>query len=104
MRAIFTWFRNLLFGSSTSSALRSENSTGSARTTRKRCFEILLPLTSNDGRPVDPEMFQLTRDELAARFGGVSFSSQTIRGLWIHRGTKYEDESRRLFVDADDTP
>jgi hypothetical protein len=34
----------------------------------------------------------------------VSLSSQTIQGLWIHRGTKYEDELRRLIIDADDTP
>jgi hypothetical protein len=63
-----------------------------------------LPLTSNDGQRIDPEMFRLTRNELAARFGGVSFSAQTIHGLWIHQGTRYEDESRRLFVDAEDTP
>jgi len=63
-----------------------------------------LPLTHNDGRPVNSDLFQLTRDELADQFGGASFSSQTIRGVWTHQGRRFEDECRRVFVDIDDTP
>lgn len=43
-------------------------------------------------------------DELAARFGAVSYQPQTIRGLWIHEGRRYEDELIRLFLDVEDTP
>ncbi len=30
-----------------------------------------MPLTHNDGRPVSPDKFQQTRDELIAQFGAV---------------------------------
>src|SRR5689334_1464396 len=104
MRGIFTWFRNLLFGSSTSSGSATKSSTASALTVPKRCYEILLPLTHNDGRPMDPRKFQQTRDELADAFGGSSFSSETITGIWFHRTGRYADKSRCVFVDVDDTP
>jgi hypothetical protein len=71
---------------------------------RKKRYEILLPLTHNDGRPVSPEKFSQTRDELVAQFGGVSFYPYTVLGVWEHEGTRYEDESRRITVNVDDTP
>jgi hypothetical protein len=71
---------------------------------RKRRFEILLPLTHNDGRTVDPDKFQQTRDELVAQFGAVSISAFAVLGVWVHEGTRYEDELRRFTVDVEDTP
>ena len=71
---------------------------------RKRRYEILLPVTHNDGTPISPEKFLQTRDELVAQFGAVSFYPGTVSGLWTHEGKQYEDESRRLFVDVPDTP
>lgn len=63
-----------------------------------------MPLTHNDGQPISPEKFSLTRDELIAQFGAVSLSPQSVFGVWMHEGVRYEDESRRLTVDVEDTP
>jgi hypothetical protein len=71
---------------------------------RRRRFEILLPLTHNDGRAVDPDKFQQTRDELIAQFGSISISAFAVLGVWVHEGTRYEDELRRFTVDVEDTP
>lgn len=71
---------------------------------RKRRFEILLPLTFNDGRPVDGELFEQTREELIARFGAITLLPHTARGVWVHHGARYEDELLRLVIDVDDTP
>ena len=70
---------------------------------RKRRYEILLPLTHNDGRPVSLESFQRTKDELVAQFGAVSMSAFAVIGAWVHEGTRYEDELRRFTVDVEDT-
>jgi hypothetical protein len=40
----------------------------------------------------------------SAQFGGLSFHPQPVRGIWIHSGTRYEDEHFRISVDVDDTP
>jgi hypothetical protein len=103
MRTIFTWLRKLLLGSYRSSALRSGRSAVAVGTGPKKCYEILLPLTHNDGRPVDPRLFLQTHDELLALFGAVSFIPQTVRGTWVHDGERYRDECRRIFVDVDDS-
>ncbi len=71
---------------------------------RKRRYEILLPRIHNDGRPVNPEKFQQTRDELIAQFGALSFYPQPILGVWLHQGTRYEDELVRISIDVDDSP
>jgi hypothetical protein len=63
-----------------------------------------LPLTYNDGRPVSPDRFQQTRDELIAQFGAVSMSAFAVIGAWVHEGTRYEDELRRFTVDVEDVP
>jgi hypothetical protein len=63
-----------------------------------------LPLTHNDGRPVSPEKFQQTKDELIAQFGALSMSAFAVIGAWVHEGTRYEDELRRFTVDVEDTP
>jgi hypothetical protein len=104
MRTILTWFRNLLSSSSRSSASHTTSTAGAVATGPKRCYEILLPLTHNDGRPVNREMFLQVQDELTARFGAFSFSPQMVRGVWTHEGRRYEDESCRFSLDVDDTP
>ena len=71
---------------------------------QKRRYEILLPRTHNDGRPVSPEKFQQTLDDVISQFGALSLYPQPIRGLWIHKETRYEDELIRITVDVDDTP
>ena len=70
----------------------------------RRRFEILLPLRHNDGRPVSDDILNQTREELVDRFDGVSIQPQSILGIWVHEGVRYEDTSVRLTVDVDDTP
>jgi len=67
-------------------------------------FEILLPLQFNDGRPVPHSMLADTAREIERRFGGVSWESQAIEGIWRQGGAEYRDRLNRVFVDAEDTP
>ncbi len=62
-----------------------------------------MPLTYNDGRRVEREKHEKTREELVARFGAVSFLPSTLRGVWLHEGQRYEEDFLRLFVDVPDT-
>jgi hypothetical protein len=71
---------------------------------QKRRYEILLPLTLNDGKPIKPELFDLTRDELLDRFGGLTHSPHPRSGYWIDKGQRYEDGLILYVVDVDDTP
>ena len=70
----------------------------------RRRYEILLPLKHNDGRSVDDEKFDRTREELVAEFGAISVHPESVRGIWMHEGARYEDVSIRLTVDVDDSP
>src|SRR5437016_3808576 len=72
-------------------------------TMRKRRYETLLPLKYNDGRPVSEDLFEQTREELVAQFGAVSVQPNVVQGIWVHEGTRYEDELLR-YVDVEDTP
>jgi hypothetical protein len=45
-----------------------------------------------------------TREELVAQFEGVSVQPQSILGIWVHEGVRYEDTSVRMTVDVEDTP
>jgi hypothetical protein len=69
----------------------------------RRRYEILLPLRHNDGRPVSDEKLNQTREALVNRFEGVSVQPQSILGVWVHEGKRYEDTSVRLTVDVEDT-
>ena len=70
---------------------------------QKRRYEILLPLKYNDGRAVEGEAFERTREELIAQFAGLSLSPHSVRGIWVHEETRYEDELLRFVVDVEDT-
>ena len=56
-----------------------------------RRFELLLPLRSNDGRPVPGELIADTLLELEQRFGAVSSETQTIQGFWQHQQSYVPD-------------
>ena len=46
-------------------------------------IQVLLPLYDNDATPIRPALFQQVRDELAARFGGLTvYSRSPAEGLW----------------------
>ncbi len=67
-------------------------------------FELLLPLQFNDGRRVPRELLAETAFEIKRRFGGVSWESQVIEGIWQQGGGEFRDQLNRSFVDAEDTP
>jgi len=56
-------------------------------------IEILLPLTDNEGRAFGAGEFNRVRDELAARFGGVTaFRRAPGEGVWAEGGAVSRDE------------
>ncbi len=63
-----------------------------------------MPTRYNDGRPVEPERYLITRREIAAQFGVLTFLPQPIYGEWTHQATRYEDANVRIVVDVEDTP
>jgi hypothetical protein len=63
---------------------------------RKRRYEILLPVRHNDGRPVSWELLEQTREELVARFGGITVAPQTYLGIWVQESTRL----RKRCVDS----
>ena len=65
---------------------------------------MLLPLTNNDGKPIKPELFEQTREELLERFGGLNTSPHPRSGYWVDQGQRYQDELLLWYVDVDDTP
>ena len=71
---------------------------------RKKRYEMHLPLKYNDGRPMEDEKFHETREELIVRFDAVSFLPGAVQGTWIHEGTRYDDDTRRVLIDVEDTP
>jgi hypothetical protein len=64
--------------------------------------EILLPLYDNEGRPFGAGEFDRVRDELAARFGGVTaFRRSPAEGIWREGGGESRDRVVILEVMAD---
>ena len=56
-------------------------------------IEILLPLNDNDGRRFGPELYARLREELIARFGGLTaFTRSPAEGLWEEDGERSRDE------------
>jgi hypothetical protein len=70
---------------------------------RKRRYEILLPLTFNDGQPVPDEALYQTREELLARFDSLTVHPRSLLGIWQHEGQRYQDELVRFTIDVEDT-
>ena len=63
-------------------------------------YEILLPLTYNDGSPIEPEKFEQTIEELINQFGAATFDSVIASGHWVYKGILYKDELIRFRVDV----
>jgi hypothetical protein len=60
--------------------------------------QILLPLFDNAGNRFDGEFFRAVRDELAARFGGVTVYSRTpAEGLWKDESAALQHDELILF-------
>jgi len=64
--------------------------------------ELLLPTYDNDGRPFGAAALNRVRDELAARFGGVTaFSRAPAEGVWEEGGEVSRDQIVVFEVMAD---
>jgi len=58
-----------------------------------KLVEIFLPLADNAGRKLPKRTFAKTRDELIARFGGLTaYSRVPARGFWKEKGKTTRDE------------
>ena len=65
-------------------------------------IEVLLPLADNEGRAFGAGEFNRVRDELAARFGGVTaFRRAPGEGVWAEGGEVSRDEVVIFEVMAD---
>jgi hypothetical protein len=73
-----------------------------SRPARTKRFEILLPLTYNDGTLIEPEKFDQTAEELSDRFGGITQDTVRITGTWKYGGTRYRDDLLRIRIDTND--
>jgi len=68
-----------------------------------RRYEIILPTRYNDGAPIEQPKFWETAEEIVARFGGVTWQPEILRGIWLHEGKRYEEENVKFFIDVEDT-
>ena len=64
---------------------------------------MLLPLQTNDGREVPPDVLSEAVIEIIEFFGAASFETQRIEGHWRSGGVLYRDDLVRLVVDVPDT-
>ena len=55
-------------------------------------YDIYVPLTHNDGSPVDAEILVKLRERLLDQFGGLTFFPQRNEGFWTFGGVTYRDE------------
>jgi len=55
-------------------------------------YELYVPLTLNDGSPVNPAILVHLRERLLERFGGLTFFPQPNEGFWTFGGVTYRDE------------
>jgi hypothetical protein len=54
-------------------------------------FEIYLPMTMNNGTPVDGGEIQRIKDELMRAFGGYTHLNQRSEGAWRMGGVTFRD-------------
>ncbi len=59
-----------------------------------RRYEVYLPLTFNDGRPIPREHFERVEGRLLARFVGLTAQQQAfpMRGMWFAGRQLYTDQ------------
>lgn len=55
-------------------------------------YEVYVPLTDNNGSPVNPEVLVQLRERLLGQFGGLTFFPQRNEGFWTFGGVTYRDE------------
>lgn len=55
-------------------------------------YDLLVPLTHNDGRPIEAKVFVHLRERLLEEFGGLTFFPQSNEGYWTFGGVTYRDD------------
>jgi hypothetical protein len=55
-------------------------------------YDIYVPLTFNDGQPIESRKLVRLRERLLAQFGGLTFFPQQNDGFWTFGGVTYRDE------------
>jgi hypothetical protein len=65
-----------------------------------RRYDIFLPFTFNDGRPIPSHLFDAVERRLLARFGGVTAQQRDfpLRGAWQSESQLYLDQVIVLIV------
>ena len=69
---------------------------------RKRRFEIILPLEYNNKKEIEHTKFFEMKDELLSRFGGFSYLTGSFGSWRSPDGVLYSDRSTLFIVAADD--
>lgn len=55
-------------------------------------YDLFIPLSYNDGSPVEPRKFQDLQKRLLEHFDGLTFFPQPNQGFWKMAGVTYRDE------------
>lgn len=55
-------------------------------------YDIFIPLTYNDGTPIESRKLVRLRERLLEEFGGLTFFPQRNEGLWNLGNVTYRDE------------
>lgn len=64
-----------------------------SRATATYLVQLLLPLFDNDGRAIDGAHFRAVRDELTARFGGLTaYTRAPADGVWMAEEAATRDQ------------
>jgi hypothetical protein len=68
-----------------------------------REFELYLPMTTNDGGPVDAAAIQRIKETLMQAFGGYTHLDQRFQGAWSMGGVTFREDVTILRVLDDGT-
>jgi hypothetical protein len=55
-------------------------------------YDIFIPLTYNDGSPIEPRKFRDLQIRLLRKFDGLTFFPQPNEGFWTMANVTYRDE------------
>jgi hypothetical protein len=55
-------------------------------------YELYVPLTYNDGSPIEGEKIERIGENLLEQFGGVTFFPQPNQGRWRMGGVTFQDQ------------
>jgi hypothetical protein len=67
-------------------------------------YDLYIPLSYNDGTPIEPRKLVRLRNRLLRQFGGLTFFPQRNEGFWIVAGVTYRDAIVIYRVIAGDVP